>query len=86
MSAKITLAAFAVVLAAVSVSGTVFAKSKVPSDARASQATSPGRADYRALGGAYGAAPDNFSQGRVYAPNRYQPCSKRSGFWSIAAA
>jgi hypothetical protein len=48
-------------------------KSKVPSDARASQATSPGRPYYRALDGAYGAAPGNFSQNRVYAPNHYQP-------------
>jgi hypothetical protein len=48
-------------------------KSKVPSDARASQATSPSRPYYRALDGAYGATPGNISQNRVYAPNHYQP-------------
>jgi hypothetical protein len=69
MYAKITLAAFAVVLTAVSVNGTAFAKSKIPFDARTSQ----GRAYDRAFAGAYGAAPGYLSQNRVYAPNQYRP-------------
>jgi hypothetical protein len=84
MYAKITLAAFAVMLTAVSFNGAALAQgyfpygadqnvnpftSKIPSEARASQR----RAYDRAFGGAYGAAPDRSSPDRVYVPNQYRP-------------